>query len=213
MRVLSPTAHIFGYPLNSPSARFNTTNKAVRDLALQYEELPPDLRDAWDFLHSVWGWSADCFEAVFGVNPLALTGDTGKQIYVAVNMSRYVQGLAFTDIAPVVFTSWDFDQIQPGGSDPHTVVWSGRPTTPEGDFYATVSACGLNHAPESGPALSRYSFAFGRAVNYAEAFSVLPVYDVFPGLLSVPFASLAVRISDAGSAPFVGGRVGFTPPP
>lgn len=208
----SPTAHWWQYPLARPSFRFQSTNKLALDLDAAFEALPPEIQRAWEYLRDVWSWSAECFEAVFGINPLEFVQATPKEVYTAVNMNRWQQGLRPIDAPPTVFTVPDGDSILLGLPSDFICTWSGRPSSPPGLFYATVSVKGLNHEPASGPALSRYSFAFGEPILYGVPFSLDPLRDLCPGLWGLPYTSLAVRIMDQGSAPFFGARVGFSQP-
>lgn len=207
MRLHSPTAHWWQYPLARPSARFQQVNKLVRDLAWRYARLTPSEQSLWETAAGDWPWWWYCVPWLFDGVPFDTAVGTGVDAYQGVNASNYCNGLDVADTPPIYTTLPDADTLALVPVTGVSIYWSGRVSAPAGSFVAHVRVCPLSHAPESGPALQRYRWAGAVPISYETPTSIAAVCSRVDGFGSMPFSSVAVAVTDLGAAPWFGRRL------
>lgn len=206
MRVNSPTAQVWPYPLSRPSWRFNYFNDYVRSLDVRYAALPSRKRDNWEWFYRNFPWSVLCLEEFIEPPPEFYRFATGVEAYRNYNCNQLIQGLPVADDPVTVATRPDNDTISPVGSTPMAVSWGGRSVTPVGTFVASVRECSLNHAPESGPRPSKMKWSFSAPIVYGDAFSLVPCLTNRPGSDRLPAMAVFLSISDSAGVTFAAGR-------
>lgn len=208
----SGVAQWWQYPLARPSDRFTQINHYIRGLDVRYAGLTTAYHNLWDRYGVLYPWWQRCLPWIFDYDPFEQSPADGLACYRSYNASNLVNALPVSDLPPGFVTVPDADTITVVASVATTVVWSGRPAAPTGDYSAVIKAVALNHEPEQGPALSKYSWVGVVPVIYGANLDLSFVWSSRPGFAAMPYTSVAVAIGDKAGVPFVGKRVGFSYP-
>lgn len=208
----SPVAHWWQYPLASPSYKFSQVNNYIRGLDQRYDTLSGMTKAQWQAWARRFPWNARCVPWIFDFDPTDSSGVTGIAAYRGVNAQGLIQGVAVTDSPPLAVPSPGGDSFIYNWPSDFSVDWVRADGDPGVQCWMDVRAVGLMHAPESGPAISKFKYGFGANLTYSSPFDLNPLLGALPGLAGAPFISLALSVSGVGSASFFGQRTGLSTP-
>lgn len=207
MSLHSPTGQWWQYPLSSPSYRFTQINNHIRMLDERYKTLSSRKKDKWITSQVAYPWWSLCVGGVFQYVPGAPVETEPEDQYRGVNVARLTHGLPLTDEPPVDQIAPDNDTLGLFGFAWTDLFWSGRSAFPTGDFFVDLRYWVGTHAPESGPAASKFRWGTSMPIEFGVPLNLGSWYASIPGYGTWGYLVVAAQLCQKESAPFYGGRI------